>query len=247
MKMKKNLPLILSFLIPLCITGGICIARGMYPFGDQCMLHIDMYHQYAPFFTEFMNQLKEGGSLAYTWNLGLGTDMVSLMAYYFASPVNWLLVLCPQNTVIEFMSMVILLKISAAGLTFCYYLRSHYGDEGFMPVLFSVFYAPRYACLLLGYYVDGCGVAGSTDCSGTGAIGETEKMCVVFHYFGTGYFFELLHCHYDLHFSGDVFCNSYDGTACRTYQSDSAVWHVFSFGGGLRGSDDIAGDSTAFQ
>lgn len=141
MKIKRNLPLILSFLIPLCITGGICIARGMYPFGDQCMLHIDMYHQYAPFFTEFMNQIKEGGSLSYTWNLGLGTDLVSLMAYYFASPVNWLLALCPQNAVIEFMSIVILLKISAAGLTFCYYLRSHYEDEGFLPVLFSVFYA----------------------------------------------------------------------------------------------------------
>lgn len=141
MKIKRNLPLILSFLIPLCITGGICIARGMYPFGEQCMLHIDMYHQYAPFFTEFMHQLKEGGSLAYTWNLGLGTDMVSLMAYYFASPVNWLLALCPQNAVIEFMSIVILLKISAAGLSFCYYLRSHYEDKGFLPVLFSVFYA----------------------------------------------------------------------------------------------------------
>ncbi|MGN0342043.1 MAG: YfhO family protein [Roseburia sp.] len=141
MKMKKSLPLWLSFLIPLCITGGICILRGMYPFGDQCMLHIDMYHQYAPFFTEFMNQLKEGGSLAYTWNLGLGTDMVSLMAYYFASPVNWLLVFCPQNFVIEFMSILILLKISAAGLTFCYYLRRHYEDWGFLPVLFSVFYA----------------------------------------------------------------------------------------------------------
>lgn len=141
MSRKKNLPLIVSFLIPLFITGAVCILRGMYPFGNQCMLHIDMYHQYAPFFTEFMNQIKEGGSLAYTWNLGLGTDMVSLMAYYFASPVNWLLAFCPQNAVIEFMSVLILLKISAPGLTFCYYLRSHYRDYGYLPVLFSVFYS----------------------------------------------------------------------------------------------------------
>ena len=53
--MKKRGPLLAAFCIPLLITLIICVNREIYPFGDQCMLHIDMYHQYCPFFiTNYM-------------------------------------------------------------------------------------------------------------------------------------------------------------------------------------------------
>ena len=55
--MKKRGPLLAAFCIPLLITLIICVNREIYPFGDQCMLHIDMYHQYCPFFTELMEKL----------------------------------------------------------------------------------------------------------------------------------------------------------------------------------------------
>ena len=58
--MKKRGPLLAAFCIPLLITLIICVNREIYPFGDQCMLHIDMYHQYCPFFTELMEKLKTG-------------------------------------------------------------------------------------------------------------------------------------------------------------------------------------------
>ena len=54
--MKKRGPLLAAFCIPLLITLIICVNREIYPFGDQCMLHIDMYHQYCPFFTEQTGQ-----------------------------------------------------------------------------------------------------------------------------------------------------------------------------------------------
>ena len=88
--MKKRGPLLAAFCIPLLITLIICVNREIYPFGDQCMLHIDMYHQYCPFFTELMEKLKTGGSPFYSWNIGLGADFVSLYAYYLASPLNWM-------------------------------------------------------------------------------------------------------------------------------------------------------------
>ena len=92
--MKRKLPLAMAFIMPFLIAVIICIDHEIYPFGDQCMLHIDMYHQYCPFFTELMEKLKSGGSLLYSWNIGLGADFVSLYAYYLASPLNWLIVLC---------------------------------------------------------------------------------------------------------------------------------------------------------
>ena len=114
--MKKRGPLLAAFCIPLLITLIICVNREIYPFGDQCMLHIDMYHQYCPFFTELMEKLKTGGSTFYSWNIGLGADFVSLYAYYLASPLNWLLILWPRGYVIEFMTALSILKIALAVL-----------------------------------------------------------------------------------------------------------------------------------
>ena len=66
-KNNKKMPLILAFCIPFFLALGVCIGHEIYPFGNQCFLHIDMYHQYAPFFTEFMNKLKSGSGLSGAW------------------------------------------------------------------------------------------------------------------------------------------------------------------------------------
>ena len=84
----RSFPYVMAFLMPFIICVVICIGNGVYPFGDNCILHIDMYHQYCPFFTEFLHKLRTGGSLQYSWNLGLGSDFVSLYAYYLASPLK---------------------------------------------------------------------------------------------------------------------------------------------------------------
>ena len=128
--MNKKIPLLAGFLMPLLIAIVVCIDHGVYPFGGQCMLQVDMFHQYCPFFTEFMDKMKHGGSIFYSWNIGLGADFVSLFAYYLASPFNVLLLLCPADHVIEFMSILILLKIALSGLTFTYYLIEHFGLSG---------------------------------------------------------------------------------------------------------------------
>lgn len=148
---KKAFPYVMAFLIPFVICVIICIGNGVYPFGDNCILHVDMYHQYCPFFTEFLNKLRTGGSLQYSWNLGLGSDFVSLYAYYLASPLNFLIVLCPKQFVIEFMTLLILLKIAASGLTFFLFLKYHFhmvGRDGRMhnnqmipALVFSTAYA----------------------------------------------------------------------------------------------------------
>ncbi|MGN1157413.1 MAG: YfhO family protein [Agathobacter sp.] len=142
---------VLSFAIPFVVSVCICAGAGIYPFGENCILHMDMYHQYCPFFMELREKLTTGGSLLYSWNVGLGADFVSLFAYYLSSPLNWLLVLCPKGLVIEFMTFITWLKIGAAGLCFFIYLKEHFQligkDKKFhlitvMPALiFSTAYA----------------------------------------------------------------------------------------------------------
>lgn len=140
-KWQKRIPLVACFLIPLLISIIICMDHEVFPFGEQCILHIDMYHQYCPFFTEFMDKLKSAESLQYSWTIGLGSDFVSLYAYYLASPLNWLIVLCPKGFVIEFMTILVLLKIALCGLTFGYYLKQHFKTNHLAICIFATAYA----------------------------------------------------------------------------------------------------------
>ena len=100
-----------------------------------------MYHQYAPFFSEFQYKLSNGSSLLHSWNIGMGINFSALYAYYLASPLNWLLVLCPKNLVIEFMTYSIVLKIGLSGLSFGWYLRKRWGRDDFGVAFFGIFYA----------------------------------------------------------------------------------------------------------
>lgn len=130
-----------AFLVPVVIMIIIFAQRGIFPFGDESFLRTDMYHQYAPFFSEFQYKLTEGGSLLYSWNVGMGVNFAALYAYYLASPLNWLLILCPKEYVIEFMTYMIVLKTGLAGLSFAWYLRKHSKVQNFGVAFFAIFYA----------------------------------------------------------------------------------------------------------
>lgn len=137
----------LSFFIPVTILVLIYILRGVYPFGEQCFLRSDMYHQYAPFLAEFQNKLRTGGSLTYSWNIGMGVNFTALYAYYLATPINWFLILFSQKYLIELMSIILILKVGLSGITFSHYIRRHYSSDNILIAGISVFYSlSAYVC-----------------------------------------------------------------------------------------------------
>lgn len=131
----------LSFLIPFFILIFTYIIRGVYPFGDRIYLARDMYHQYAPFFSEFHSKLINGENLTYSWNIGLGTNFTALYAYYLASPLNWILFLFNRKYLIELMNILIIVKIALSSVTCTYYLRKHYNRKDTIVLVISMFYA----------------------------------------------------------------------------------------------------------
>ena len=133
--------LLAAFWIPVVIMIIIFIQREIFPFGENSFLRTDMYHQYAPFFSEFHHKLRTGGSLLYSWDVGGGVNFAALYAYYLASPVNWLIILCPKAYIIEFMTYMIVFKIGLSGLTFAWYLRKHGRAGDFGAAFFGIFYA----------------------------------------------------------------------------------------------------------
>ena len=133
--------LLAAFFVPVLVLVVIFAQRGIFPFGEECFLRTDMYHQYAPFFSEFQYKLTHGGSLLYSWDIGMGVNFSALYAYYLASPMNWLVALCPRQFLIEFMTVLIVIKTGLSGLFFTWYLRKHTGIREFGSCFFGIFYA----------------------------------------------------------------------------------------------------------
>lgn len=145
MKVKKNLNYFknlyfLAFIIPFITMLVIFAIRKIYPFGDRSFLHIDMYHQYFPFLVEFYHKIKNGESLLYSWNTGIGSNFVALYVYYLASPTNWLCLLFPESALMEFISYMVIIKIGLCSLSFTYYLEKHFHTKRYAILIFSLFY-----------------------------------------------------------------------------------------------------------
>ena len=136
-----NFTLVTAFLLPFVILLALYFLRDIFPFGGNVYLKIDMYHQYAPFYAELAYKLKHGESLLYTWDIGMGTNFVSLMAYYLVSPINLLLLIFPQRYVVQLMDAFITLKIAGSSLTCAYYISSHFKTKKFTVAFFGLFYA----------------------------------------------------------------------------------------------------------
>ena len=86
--LKPRDGLMIAFFVPVLVMICIFAQRGIFPFGERCFLRTDMYHQYAPFFSEFQYKLRTGGSLLYSWDVGMGVNFAALYAYYLASPLR---------------------------------------------------------------------------------------------------------------------------------------------------------------
>ncbi|MGN0398142.1 MAG: YfhO family protein [Candidatus Fimimorpha sp.] len=137
---EKYAPYLCAFFIPVIVMIAVFIQRGIFPFGEMSFLRTDLYHQYAPFFQEMKKKLAEGGSLLYSWDIGMGTNFMSLFAYYLASPLNWLLYLCPRDYIIEFITYFIVIKIGLSSVSMTYYLIQHNGKHDFGAAFFGIFY-----------------------------------------------------------------------------------------------------------
>ena len=121
---------ILAFCLPVLIMLIVFGIDRIYPFGDRSFLSTDMYHQYMPFFSEFMRSVKSGRGIDYTWNVGVGSNFLALYIYYLASPFHWLGLLVPEAHYMEFLTYLVVCKIGLCGLSSYFYLI---GRKGIIP------------------------------------------------------------------------------------------------------------------
>ncbi len=140
-KVESKLPQLLSFFLPFCIVTICYAVAKVFPFGNRQILASDGWHQYYPFLLTLREKLLHGGSPEYIRTVGMGSNYISLYAYYVASPLNFLSVLVPLKFMREFFTLTTILKLSFAGYFFCVFLRTAYRKNEISMAFFSLCYA----------------------------------------------------------------------------------------------------------
>lgn len=149
---KDNYCYYISFLIVFLLMTGVWIAMEITPIEPRTLTIIDSLHQYLPFFSEYRDKLLNEGSLFYSWNVALGSNFMSLAAYYLSSPFNYLLLLFSKENIPVIACIIMVLKICLSSTTMAYYLSNKDGEKvrDFNIIAISVCYA--LSNYVIGYY-----------------------------------------------------------------------------------------------
>ena len=141
---------VLAFIVPAVLMLIGFGQKGIHPFGNNQMLVVDLWHQYYPFFRVVSEKLRTGGSFLYSWENGMGTNFLSLISYYAASPLYLLSMFCPNSATRDALTFMLVAKIGFAGAFFSCFLRYTYKRRDFSIVIFSTMFA--LCSYMLGYY-----------------------------------------------------------------------------------------------
>lgn len=139
---RKAILYLCSFILPALILLAVLACKGFVPFGDKSLLIMDMSGQYV----EFYNALKFG-DVYFSWSKALGTNYIGVFAYYVSSPFSLLTLLFPNEAMPLCITLLTVLKIGFAGLTFAIYGTRHFRLKCMAVAAFSCAYA------LMGYNI----------------------------------------------------------------------------------------------
>ncbi len=142
--------LMFAALIPAVLVYLLYLVRGLYPFGDGCVLVLDLNGQYVSFYEGLYNILHGDADLFYSFSRNLGGEFMGIYDYYVASPFALLLGLFPQDWMLEGLLVVFIIKAALCGLNMGIYLHKHSdGDCNRLSVIaFSIMYALCSYCVI---------------------------------------------------------------------------------------------------
>ncbi|MBE6985381.1 MAG: hypothetical protein E7434_07240 [Ruminococcaceae bacterium] len=147
---NKKLPMIFAFLLPFLLSTIAYLIALLTTDGTNMLLSSDGWHQYYPFLVDLREKLLAGGSMQYSWTVGMGGSYPSLYAYYLASPLNFLSVFVSTDLLPHYFTVMTILKLSFAGLFMAWFLRIAYRRNDMSLPFFGILYA--FCAWASGYY-----------------------------------------------------------------------------------------------
>jgi uncharacterized membrane protein YfhO len=113
---------VVAFSVPvLCFVAHMIITK-CWPFGTNTVLLGDGSSQYYAFFTNLSDRIKNGDSIFFSWDSGMGFDYYVNFFYYLSSPFN-IIALCFGKSYMELGIIVtMIIQVGACGIAMTYYL-----------------------------------------------------------------------------------------------------------------------------
>ena len=140
-KIRSSAQLILAFILPMSLYLLAMVLTKQPPFGEYPLLLSDCYHQYYPFFLELRSALMEGRNLQWSWTTGMGTNYLGQIAYYTASPLNWIAILLPESWILSYFCLLAPLKLSLSSFGMAYFLKNLHAKTSWALPIFGCAYA----------------------------------------------------------------------------------------------------------
>ncbi|MBG9980072.1 YfhO family protein [Facklamia lactis] len=141
----KSVKYILNATLSLTIMIILAIIFKFIPFGgpeDRTMLTIDLGQQYIDFFSTFRKTLlSDPRQLLYSFEKGIGGEMIGLWAYYLISPFNLIFLFFNENNLDLGVTFLTIAKILAASTTFFYFNQKKYQSNPYIAMAFAQCYA----------------------------------------------------------------------------------------------------------
>lgn len=131
-----------EYIIPAAVAGILFLIilaiNGLWPFGRGTIDYYDMAQWADPFYYHNFDQLRGLKSFVYDWYSGLGREIPGLCE---PSLFDVFLYLIPRNMILEFMSLLMMIKIMAAAFTMHLFIKDVNED---MPYLFRMMLGTGY-------------------------------------------------------------------------------------------------------
>lgn len=140
-KRRRRLYLLSAFLLPCLLMYIVYFLHGVFPFGGESVLVLDLNAQYVYFFGALRRILHGDASLFYSFSRALGGEFLGIFAYYLSSPLSWIVALFPENMMLDALLVLFTTKCGLCGLTLAYYLDRHNIGTMQSRVLFGTLYA----------------------------------------------------------------------------------------------------------
>jgi len=148
-KVKKITLYALAFFIPFFVLLGIIITLKVYPFGENTYMPVDAFNQYTPYLQYFKEAILGTNSMFYSLGKSIGGEMYGLFTYYLMSPFNLIALLFRKEEMGIAFFIIMLIKISASGGTFYYFLNRK-KEPKVSNLIFSSMYALSAAAITYG-------------------------------------------------------------------------------------------------
>ena len=140
---RKILGYLFPGLITLLVMLIVLAAKGIWPFGSNRIDLFDNMQQVAPLYAHLWDAMHGKASIWFDWYTGLGTNVsMSISAFSMISPFNIFLYLCPRDYILEFISILTVIKTFVMSVTMYAFINRRYNELSYsVKALFAVVYA----------------------------------------------------------------------------------------------------------